>query len=195
MKKIVIFIGLIISVSGIFAQNTIDEWKIAILKIENSDTLYLMNLPTVTIATRAPRHIRKQIKKYNRLVRYVKKVYPYAKLAANKMKEYEQVILSAENEADKRKKMKEAELALKNQFQDDIQKLTFKQGVILIKLIDRETGNSSYEIIKELRGGLSAFVWQTVAKIFGYSLKVKYDPYGEDKEIEGIVQRIERGEI
>ena len=73
--------------------------------------------------------------------------------------------------------------------------MTYSQGKILIKLIYRETGNSSYDIVKELRGSFSAFIWQTVARIFGYNLKTTYDPAGEDQAIERIVLMIEAGTI
>jgi len=73
--------------------------------------------------------------------------------------------------------------------------MTFSQGKILIKLVDRETGNSSYELVKELRGAFSAFFYQAFARIFGFNLKIKYDPEGEDREIETIVKMIETGQI
>ena len=194
MKKIFLITGLLFNL-GLFAQEKIDIWHIAVLHIEHQDTTYMMNLPEVVITGRAAGRFRAKIRRYNRLVRHVKKVYPYAKLAAAKMKEYEKEVLAAGSEAEKKRRMKNAEIALKNQFQDDIKKLTFKQGVILIKLIDRETGSTSYDIIKELRGSFNAILWQTVAKIFGYSLRTKYEPYGRDKDIEDIVRKIEKGEL
>ncbi len=194
MKKILLITGLLFNL-GLFAQEKIDIWHIAVLHIEHQDTTYMMNLPEVVITGRAAGRFRAKIRRYNRLVRHVKKVYPYAKLAAAKMKEYEKEVLAAGSEAEKKRRMKNAEIALKNQFQDDIKKLTFKQGVILIKLIDRETGSTSYDIIKELRGSFNAILWQTVAKIFGYSLRMKYEPYGRDKDIEDIVRKIEKGEL
>ena len=66
---------------------------------------------------------------------------------------------------------------------------------ILLKLIDTQSGNTSYELVADLRGKFSAFFWQSLARIFSYNLKVHYDPEGEDKEIEQIVQLIEQGEI
>jgi hypothetical protein len=74
-----------------------------------------------------------------------------------------------------------------------LRKLTFTQGRILIKLIDRETGHTTYEIVKELKGSLSAFFWQSVARIFGSNLKMEYDAKGDDRMIEDIVIRIENG--
>jgi hypothetical protein len=73
--------------------------------------------------------------------------------------------------------------------------LTVTQGRILIKLIDRETGNTSYSLVKELRGSLQAFFWQGLARLFGSNLKSEYDANGQDVQIEAIVQQIERGEL
>jgi len=73
--------------------------------------------------------------------------------------------------------------------------MTFSQGVILLKLVDRETGTTSFEIVKEFRGTLRAFFWQSLGVIFGINLKTEYDPQGDDKNIEQIVQMIENGTL
>ena len=91
--------------------------------------------------------------------------------------------------------MKQAEEDLKAQFEDDVKNMNEVQGEILIKLIDRETGLSSYELIKEFRGGLTAVFYQSFGRLFGYNLKSTYDPTGEDKEIEEIVKLIETGKL
>jgi len=91
--------------------------------------------------------------------------------------------------------LKKAEKELEAQFGDEVRDLSYSQGKILIKLIYRETGNSSYDIVKDLRGGFRAFIWQTVAVIFGYNLKTNYDPTGEDQAIERIIIMIEAGAI
>jgi len=91
--------------------------------------------------------------------------------------------------------MKKAEKELEAQFGDEIKDLSFSQGKILIKLIYRETGNSTFDIVKELRGGFTAFVWQTLARIFGYDLKTDYEPGGSDQAIEQIVLMIDAGAI
>ena len=74
-----------------------------------------------------------------------------------------------------------------------VKKLTITQGIILVKLIDRETGHTSYEVIKDLKGGFTAFFWQGIARIFGNNLKAEYNPDGEDAKIEDIVRGIESG--
>jgi len=91
--------------------------------------------------------------------------------------------------------MKKAEKELEAQFGNEIKDLTFSQGKILIKLVYRETGNSTFDIVKDLRGGFTAFIWQTMARIFGYNLKNGYDPAGEDQAIEQVILMIEAGAI
>ena len=91
--------------------------------------------------------------------------------------------------------MKQAEDELKEEYGEDLKKLTFSQGKILIKLVSRETGNSSYELVQDFRGRFVAFWWQAFAKIFGHNLKMDYDPEGEDREIELIVLMIENGQL
>lgn len=82
-----------------------------------------------------------------------------------------------------------------NDFEDDVKNLTITQGRILLKLIDRETGNTTYLILQDLKGNFSAVFWQTVARVFGSNLKSEYDPKGEDHLIEQIVQMIEAGQL
>ena len=130
---------------------------------------------------------------YGRLVYNVKKVYPYAKLAAVKLTEYEHALDTIPTEKGRRKFLKAAEKDLKARFEDEIKDLNFTQGKILIKLVYRQTGNSTFDIVRELRGGFNAFIYQTVARIFGYDLKIQYDPEGNDKAIEHIVQLIDEG--
>lgn len=169
--------------------------KIVIAKIIDGDTLIMFDLPEHMVSARLPHKLRSYARKNNRLVYNVKKAYPYAKLAGIKLNEYEVLLKNASSDAERKKLMKQAESELKEEFEDDLKKLTFKQGLILIKLVDRETGNSSYVLIQELRGKFTAFFWQTFARLFGFNLKVEYDPEGEDREIEEIVVMIEKGEI
>lgn len=185
----------LITPSSLHAQEEKSHLNIAIVKLVEGDTLYVMNLGEIVVTGKAPRKIKAKLRKRNKLERNIKKVYPYAKLAAVKMIEYEQLVLQAKNESERKELMKQAEEDLREEFEDEIVDFTFKQGILLIKLIDRETGDTSYEIIQEFRGKFMAFFWQTFARLFGYNLKVEYDPYGDDKEIEEIVLMIVRGEL
>ncbi len=134
-------------------------------------------------------------RQWERLVRNVKKAYPYAKVAGIKFNEYNQKMANITNEKVKKDMMKQAENELEAQFGNELKDLTISQGKILLKLIDRQTSNCSFDIVKEFRGRFRAFFYQSFARIFGYNLKVKYDPLGADADIERIVLMIENGVI
>jgi Domain of unknown function (DUF4294) len=134
-------------------------------------------------------------RQWERLVRNVKKAYPYAKLAGIKFNEYNSKIADVKSDKVKKAMMKQAEDEIEAQFGKELRDLTFTQGKILLKLIDRETSNSSYEIVKDFRGNFRAFFYQSFARLFGYDLKARYDPLGEDADIERIVLMIESGRL
>lgn len=162
----------------------------------DGDTVPIVDMPVCYIGDTKPNvHYisQSQLKKYNRLNRYVRKVYPYASLAAKKLNECEKELIGVEDEKERKRIMKKVEKALKDKYGDELKRLTVTQGKILLKLIDRETGQTSFELVKELRGGFSASMWQGLALIFGHTLKANYDPAGEDWMIEEIVQKIESG--
>ena len=131
----------------------------------------------------------------NRLIRNVKKVYPYAKTAGALLRIYDARLEQAKNDAERKRIMKHAEQEIKERYGDSLKKLTFTQGIILIKLIDRETGNTSYGLLQQLRGKFTAFFYQAFARIWGYNLKTRYDPTGKDRKIEAIVKLIEAGKL
>jgi hypothetical protein len=136
-----------------------------------------------------------QQRRYDRLVRNVKIAYPYAKLAGIRLIEYENELTSLHTEKERRDLMRRAEDQIRDEFEDDLKKLTFSQGWILLKLIDRETGHTSYDLVSEFRGKFRAFFWQTFARLFGFDLRITYDPDEVDKDIEYIVKMIEAGAI
>ena len=133
--------------------------------------------------------------RYDKLVYNVKKVYPYAKLAGKQLAIYKEILDTIPTESARKIFMKKAEKELELKFGDELKDLTFSQGKILIKLIYRETGNSTFDIVRQLRGNFTAFIWQTLARLFGYDLKADYDPGGSDQAIEQIVLMIEAGAI
>ena len=161
----------------------------------NGDTIPLVQLREVYISgTRVFRNDNQQ-QEYNRLVRNVKKAYPYAILASAKLKEISRELDAMPKERARKKFLAEQEKIMKDQFEGELKNLTVNQGRILMKLIDRETGKNTYTLVKELRGTFQAFMWQTVARIFGSTLKSEFDAKGEDRLIEDIIGLIESGEI
>ncbi|MCF6170160.1 MAG: DUF4294 domain-containing protein [Bacteroidales bacterium] len=180
----------------VFSVNA-QENKIILLpsRIIDGDTLPYVYLPELEVyALQVPRSFRKR-KKLSRLVKNVKRVYPYARLAAIQLHWYDRELVEAQNDRERRKIMKKAEKEIKERYGGELRKLNFSQGLILIKLIDRETGETSYDLVEGLRGSFTAFFYQAFARLWGYNLKIKYDPDGEDRQIETIVRMIERGQI
>lgn len=163
--------------------------------ITNEDTLPQVELRAVTVIDFKEERSKREQRKWDRTMRRVVKVYPYARVAGKLMREYDRQLANLPTEKERKAYLKMAENELKNEFEGEIRDMTVSEGYILIKLIDRETGNTSYDLIKELKGGFTAFMWQAVARIFGSNLKEHYDPEAEDTYIEEIVAMIEAGEI
>lgn len=176
-------------------ENYTADSMVVVARIQNQDTIPIMQLPEVGVSIWRLPDSRRDLRKYNRLIYHVKKVYPYAKLAGIKLNEYEAQLQAAKSDRDRRRIMKQAEKELNEQFGDELKNLTFTQGKILIKLIDRETRETSYDLLRELRGGVTAFFYQGFARIWGYNLKSVYDPQGEDALIELIIHMIETGQL
>jgi hypothetical protein len=163
--------------------------------IENGDTILHVALKPITVRPPLNFTSRNQIKRYSRLVAYVKKVYPYSQIVSEQLAEIHMHLDEYETQKQKNNYIKQKEEELKQEFEGQLRKLTFTQGKILIKLINRETGYTTFDIVKELKGSLNAFFWQSIARIFGSNLKLEYDAKGDDAMIEDIVIRIENGEI
>jgi hypothetical protein len=163
--------------------------------IEGADTIPMIELPELKVFDRRELDYLYLKRKYRRLIRNVKKAYPYSKIAGEKLRELDLELASIESEKEQKAHIKKAEEEIMGQFEKEVRKLTISQGIILVKLIDRETGRSSYQVIRELKGNITAFFWQGIARIFGNNLKAEYDPLGADKVIEDIVRGIEAGFI
>ena len=161
----------------------------------DGDTIPLYRFDPVYIFAAPTFKNKREERRYGKLKRYVVKVYPYAKIAGEMLQDFDDTLASIKSDYKRKKYIKSIEERLMNEFEGELKKLTIKQGIILVKLIDRETGNTSYELVKELRGSFSAFIWQGLARLFGSNLKLEYDPNGEDSAIEDIVLRIESGQI
>ena len=146
---------------------------------------YVSNLP--------PDKLAKAIAKYNRLRNAVYVTYPYARTAGATLNDVKTQLEGVSAKSDRKAYIKTREKELKKQFTDPLSNLSVYQGKVLMKLINRQTGNDCYEIIKEFKGGLSARMYQTVAFFFGSSLRQPYDMVGDatDRQIESIVKEID----
>jgi hypothetical protein len=161
----------------------------------NGVTLPEVEIKEVTVYAH-PQFARKSdFRKYERLVYNLKKVYPYALIVRNKLSKVDQDISNIKSEKERKDYLKKVEKNVFADYEGDIRDMTITQGRLLIKLIDRETQNTSYTLIKEYRGKLAAAFWQGIARIFGTNLKEEYDPYGEDALIESIILEIDSGRL
>lgn len=163
--------------------------------IINGDTVPLIHMATINVEAALSPETAARLKSFYKLRRDVLRTYPYALLAAQQLQFIEDSVALINGEKHQRRFIREHEKQLKKRFEQELKKLTITQGRILIKLIDRQTGETSFNLVKELRGSFQAFMWQGVARLFGSNLKSDYEARGEDMNIESIVQQIERGEL
>jgi hypothetical protein len=133
--------------------------------------------------------------RYQRLIYNLKKVYPYALVVRARLGAINEELKKIPDEKDRKKYLRLAEKDIFGEYEDDVRDMTITQGRLLIKLVDRETLNTSYELIRQYRGNFSAAFWQGIARIFGTDLKAEYDPYGEDAVIEIILHELESGNL
>jgi len=192
-KKPLLILALVLSTCFGMAQ-TVNPLVVRATMMLN-DTIPLVDLREVEVISLLTPTTPRERRKLTKLIRDVKRVYPYARLAGIQLRKYNALLEEAKNERESRRIMKEAEKEINEKYAGDLKNLTFSQGRVLIKLIDRETGDCSYNLVQDLRGNFTAFFYQAFARIWGYNLKVKYDPEGEDRQIEAIVRLIERGQI
>ena len=163
--------------------------------IENNDTIFLSTLTPAYAFNRS----RKGAKdnswgEYYRTVWNFNKAYPYALKAAEKVREADSILAAnARTQREREKIVKDFEKKLFKEFEKPLRNLTFTQGRMLLKLIDREVGQNSFYIIKDYRGNITAGFWQGIAKMFGADLKKPYDKYGEDKVLEELVTMYHEG--
>ncbi len=163
--------------------------------VQNGDTIPWIWLPIVPVEAEMKFATRRKYAEWTRIRYNVKKVYPYAILAAAKLKEYDMILERMPDEKVRKTYMKMCEKELQNQFGEELKNLSINQGRILMKLIDRETGKTTYSIVKEMRGNFQAFMWQSLAVLFGSSMKQEFDAAGEDKLIEIAIHQVEAGEF
>ena len=152
----------------------------------DGDTMYFDTINPIWIFGRKQK---KDWKQYYRLVYNFARVYPYA-LASGRLQEIVDSTITVNNYGRMKKDryMNEVQKMLFRDFEGSLRKMTISQGAVLLKLIDRETGQSSYSIIREYKNGVAAGFWQGIAKFFDNDLKAEYDPEGADRELEQLVQ-------
>lgn len=176
------------------AQDAV-QGRVLRARVMEGDTVAIVVLPEAQVTTRWRARDRREVERFDKLTRNVIRVYPYARITGNLLREYEHDLAQIGRDADRELYLKLAEAELRAEFEAEVKDLTISQGRVLIKLIDRETGRTSFDLVKDLKGGFQAFVWQGLARLFGQDLRSTYDPLGEDRLVEVVVSRIERGEL
>lgn len=159
------------------------EWT-----VEEGDTIPLVHILPIYKFSRKP-----DMRRYQRLIRIVRKVYPLAQQVRIEMDAMERQLLAVKDPKEQEKLTKELQKRLIKQYKPMILKMTFSEGKVLLKLIDRETSYTAYQIIKDFRGGFVAGFWQAMAKLFGNNLKLDYQPDTRDRLLEQIVTYYEMG--
>jgi len=163
--------------------------------VTGSDTIITMNLPEFEVTARHIFRNRREAERHHRLVHNVRRVYPFAKLAGEIHRDLMTVLANEPCERRQNQLMRQAERDIRRQFERDLRNLTVSQGQILVLLLDRETSHSAFDLVRDLRTAFLANVFQGVGRIFGYNLRIRYEPHGRHADIESIVRAIERGEI
>ena len=166
-------------------------------KVMDGDTVFVETLrPSYVWGWSRKTQDSKDWRKYYRMVHNFSKAYPYAQLARKMVRKTDSIFVAEQmNEREKQKYVDQLQKDLIYNFEDVLRHMTVSQGKLLIKLIDREVGLSSYDIIKNYKNGIAAKFWQSIAKMFSGDLTKNYDPRGADKDLEELVQIWDRGDF
>lgn len=173
----------------------IDGYTILPVTILNGDTLPNVLIPEIAVFPPRKFKSNKEYRQYQRMIRNLKIVYPYAKLAQQKLSDMDTHLKTLKTDKERKAFIDKAEKELRAEFEPKLVKLTISQGRLLIKLIDRQAGKTTYQVLRELKGSAPAFFWQTVARVFGSNLKTEFDTDGEDKLLNELIILYEHGQL
>ena len=200
LKKYLLTILLFTAVYGAPTTNAQENHGsnkiLSFASVVDGDTIPLVHLKPVLIVRKWALLSDKEIRKNQKLIRNVKKVLPYAKEARKRLQELEKEMAGMSPKKQK-EYVKQVEQEVLDDFYEDLENLTFSQGKVLLKLVDRETGNSSYSLVADLRGKFRASFYNTFARMFGFNMKERYDPkHNKDDELlERIARSVELGKL
>lgn len=159
------------------------------VKVENGDTMFFDKIQPIWVFSRKARTSEKEWRKYYKLVYRFARVYPYAEASGGLRRIVDSTIAANNyNKFQREQYINKVQKELFKDFEGALRHMTITQGALLLKLIDRETGMPPYTVIKEYKNGAAAGFWQAVAKLFENDLKSQYDPEGEDRDTEELVQ-------
>mgnify|MGYP001190934930 FL=1 len=190
--KLTLYYIILLLPAIIYSQNTVNDSISDYIKI-SGDTIVKgsISLNEVLLLPKRPFKNSEEIRKYLILKRKTIKVYPYSVMASNRLNSLNERLLSIKTKRQRKRYTKMVQKFLENELTPELSKLTQSEGQILIKLIHRQTGISTYNLIKRLRNGIRAFIYNTTAKFFNMNLKVEFNPENDitDYYIEDILQR------
>ncbi|MBN1990903.1 MAG: DUF4294 domain-containing protein [Bacteroidales bacterium] len=187
----------ITNINGAKGQShiTVDGYTVLPVTILNGDTLPNVLIQEVAVFPKRIFRSNREYRQYQRMIRNLKIVYPYAKLAQQKLSDMDAHLKTLKTEKERKDYINKAEKELRAEFEPKLVKLTISQGRLLIKLIDRQAGKTTYQVLRELKGSAPAFFWQTVARVFGSNLKSEFDTEGEDKMLNELIVLYEHGQL
>lgn len=165
------------------------------LQVNSNDTFYLARMQDIWVYPQMVFTSKTQERFYWKTVRDVKKTLPFAKELAIEMRVADQQLALLPDDKARRKWWKQHEKYLFKKYENDFRRMTASQGQMLMKLMDRESDKTSYEIIKHYRGKASANFWQFVAKLFKNDLKEEYDASDKDRIVERVINLVEAGQL
>ncbi len=190
--KLTLYYIILLLPAIIYSQNTVNDSISDYIKI-SGDTIVRgsISLNEVLLLPKRPFKNSEEIRKYLILKRKTIKVYPYSVMASNRLNSLNERLLSIKTKRQRKRYTKMVQKFLENELTPELSKLTQSEGQILIKLIHRQTGISTYNLIKRLRNGIRAFIYNTTAKFFNMNLKIEFNPENDitDYYIEDILQR------
>lgn len=185
-----------VGAAAVWGEKTTEKDDALRFIVEKGDTIYIDNIQASKVYSRLPKQKGREWRKYYRLVHNFSKAYPYALVARNLVIRADSTIAADKLKGVKREKyIKNVQKEIFDVFEGQMRQMTVSQGALLMKLVDREVGKSSYNIIKDYTSGLAAGFWQGIAKLFGTDLKKPYDPEGEDQLTEELVNIWEAGDF
>lgn len=192
-----LFIGSLKCLAQQQPQKAVEQKNIYLtpMCVYNGDTIPCVNLPTVYIFKPLKFKNKRDMNSYYKLIRDVKRVLPISKEINRAIIETYEYMMTLPNEKARQKHMKEVEKSLKEQYTPRMKKLSFSQGKLLIKLVDRQSNSTGYELVKAFMGPFKAGFYQTFAALFGASLKKQYDPMGDDALVERVILMVESGQL
>ena len=192
MRRGFITIFVCVAYLSVYADSVVDS---VLLQIRNTDTLYLARMADVYVYPPMVFKNKQQERFYWKTVRDVKKTLPFAKELTLEMQVADQQLALLADDKARRKWWRQYEKYLFRKYEDDLRHMTASQGQMLMKLMDRESDRTSYDIIKHYRGKASANFWQFVAKLFKNDLKEEYDASDKDRIVERVINLVEAGQL